>query len=255
MKVLVLGATGNIGSRLLPALQAHGHQVVALVRSESKLKDLVPSSVTSRTAVIFGNADDSNTVREALVHNRCEALVNSAGLAAVFPWEAPRMQGIIQAVATAAVEASKEMGKPIRAWFLGGMTALEYPGFGGVRLPMFAEHVQTFAFLQSKPSENLQWSMLCPATMVPANQNVEALTTPRGNPLLAAKDVPSNFRDFYISWVPFLGPLVTIMGNAPKYNTKLEDCADFIAADLKSGGETFVGHRVGIFDTGKMKQT
>ena len=134
MKVLLLGATGNVGSRLLPALQAHGHQVVALVRSETKFKELIPSSITSRATVVIGNADDSKTVREALVHNRCEALVNSAGLASVFPWQAPRMQGIIQAVATAAVEASKEMGKPIRAWFLGGMTSLDYPGFGGVRL-------------------------------------------------------------------------------------------------------------------------
>ena len=134
MKVLVLGATGNVGSRLLPALQAHGHQVVALVRSETKLKDLLPSSITSRTTIVVGNADDSKAVREALVRNRCEALVNSAGLASVFPWEAPRMQGIIQAVATAAVEASKELGKPIRAWFLGGMTCLDYPGFGGIKL-------------------------------------------------------------------------------------------------------------------------
>ena len=134
MKVLVLGATGNVGSRLLPALQAHGHQVVALARSESKLKELVPSSIVSRTTIVLGNADDSKTVREALVHNRCDALVNSAGLAAVMPWEKPRMQGIIQAIATAAVEASKEMGKPIRAWFMGGMSSLDYPGFGGIKL-------------------------------------------------------------------------------------------------------------------------
>ena len=91
--------------------------------------------------------------------------------------------------------------------------------------------------------------------MLPVSKSVEALTTPRGNPLLAAKDVPPNFQDFYISWVPFLGPLLTTMGNASKYTTKLEDCADFMAADLKNGGETFVGHRVGICDTGKMKQT
>ena len=120
---------------------------------------------------------------------------------------------------------------------------------------MFAEHGRTFAFLQTKPSENLQWSMFCPSQMVPASESIEALTTPRGNPLLAAKDVPPNLLDFYISWIPFLGPLVTTVGNAARYNTKLEDCADFMAADLKSGEKTFVGHRVGIIDTGKMKQT
>ncbi len=134
MKVLLLGATGNVGSRLLPALQAHGHEVVVFVRSESKLKQLVPSSIVSRATIATGNASDSNAVRTALVSNRSDALVNSAGLASIFPWQDPRMQGIIQAVTTAAVEASKEMGRPIRAWFLGGMTALDYPGFGGIRL-------------------------------------------------------------------------------------------------------------------------
>lgn len=134
MKVLLLGASGNVGSRLLPALQAHGHEVVVFVRSEAKLKQSVPSSVVAKATIATGNATDSNAVRTALVNNHCDALVNSAGLASIFPWQDPRMQGIIHAVTTAAVEASKEMGRPIRAWFLGGMTALDYPGFGGVRL-------------------------------------------------------------------------------------------------------------------------
>jgi len=125
MKVLLLGATGNVGSRLIPALQAHGHDVVVFVRSETKLKQLIPSSIVSKLTIATGSATDSNAVREALVSNRCDALVNSAGLASMFPWQDPRMQDIIQAVTTAAVEASKDMGRPIRAWFLGGMAALD----------------------------------------------------------------------------------------------------------------------------------
>ena len=134
MKVLLLGATGSVGSRLLPALQAHGHEVVVFVRSERKLKDLLPSATISRATVTVGNATDSNAIREALIRNRCDALVNSAGQSNIFPWQAPRMQEIEQAVITAAVHASKEMGRPLRAWFLGGMSALDYPGFGGIRL-------------------------------------------------------------------------------------------------------------------------
>lgn len=134
MKVLLLGATGNLGSRLLPALQAHGHQVAVFIRSESKLKELVPSSVFSNCTVVTGSASDANAVREALVRNRCDGLVNSAGRANIFPWQAPRMQDIIQAVVTGAVEASKELGKPVRAWFLGGMSALDYPGLGGTKI-------------------------------------------------------------------------------------------------------------------------
>jgi len=96
MKVLLLGATGNLGSRLLPALQAHGHTVVVFVRSEAKLKQLVPFSVVSKATIATGNASNSNAVREALVNNRCDALVNSAGQASIFPWQDPRMQDIIK---------------------------------------------------------------------------------------------------------------------------------------------------------------
>lgn len=91
--------------------------------------------------------------------------------------------------------------------------------------------------------------------MVPASKTIESLDSPQGNALVAAKDKPAGFRDFYISWIPFLGPLITTVGNAGRYNTTLEDCADFIAADLKSGENTYVGHRVGVYDAGKTKQT
>ncbi len=91
--------------------------------------------------------------------------------------------------------------------------------------------------------------------MLPASKTIEPLDSPQGNSLIAAKDEPAAFRSFYISWIPFLGPLITTVGNAGRYNTTLEDCADFIAADLKSGENTFVGHRVGIYDGGKRKQT
>ena len=91
--------------------------------------------------------------------------------------------------------------------------------------------------------------------MLPASKTIEPLLAPRGNPLLAANDVPAGFWDFHISWIPFIGPLLTSMGNAARYNTLLEDCADFIAADLKENNSKHVGHRVGVYDTGKPKQT
>ncbi|MCJ1281203.1 hypothetical protein MMC26_000521 [Xylographa opegraphella] len=134
MKVLVLGATGNVGSRLLPALLAYKHQVVVYVRNEQKLKELIDSSVTSQLTIVTGNATDAQAIKEALVNHRCNALINSAGLAAILPWQAPRMQGIINAVSTAAVNASKELKCPIRAWFLGGLTAMDVPGTNGNKI-------------------------------------------------------------------------------------------------------------------------
>ncbi len=120
---------------------------------------------------------------------------------------------------------------------------------------MFTEHLHTLAQLQAQSPEHLQWSLFCPSVMLPASKTIEALETPHGNPLLTAKDEPPSFQNFYISRIPFLGPLITTVGNAGRYNTTLEDCADFIAADLKSGEKSFVGHRVGVYDAGKTKKT
>lgn len=134
MPVLLLGATGNVGSRLLPALLAHKQKVVVYVRNERKLRDLIPSTILDHVTIVSGDAEDSNGIKNALVEHRCDTLVNSAGQSSVLPWSAPRMQGIIKAAATGAVEASKELNRPIRAWFLGGMGVLDYPGMEGTQI-------------------------------------------------------------------------------------------------------------------------
>ena len=128
MKVLVLGSTGNFGSRLVPTLLAHKHQVIVLVRSERKLKEIFPDSIISKLTVITGDATDSTAISDALVRNNCDAFVNTAGLAAIFPGQAPKLQGIINAVTTAGVDASRKLGRPLRCYFLGGLAALDLPG-------------------------------------------------------------------------------------------------------------------------------
>lgn len=134
MKVLLLGATGNLGSRLLPALLSHNHTVIVYVRSESKLRSLIPSSVLSSTTIVTGDATDAAALTNALVTHRCNALVNAAGLAAIFPWQAPTMQGIERAVVTAGVNGSKTLGWGIRMWVLGGVGVMDYPGGEGVKM-------------------------------------------------------------------------------------------------------------------------
>ncbi|KAI9753617.1 MAG: hypothetical protein M1835_000973 [Candelina submexicana] len=245
MKVLLISATGNVGSRALPALLAHKHTVVVFVRSESKLREVIPSSILSQVTVATGNATDSRAVRDALVNNRCDALLNCAGQGSMFPWQAPRLQGIINGVADGAVDASKELGYPIRAWFLGGATVLD--------VPVFTEHAISFDTLKAKPLENIKWSMLCPAHMVPANKEIAPLSKPSGNPLIASIDIPANFSRFFFSGIPFFGPFCTVLLNAGKYGTTLEDNADFLAADLTNPDSEYVGHRVGVYDTGKKK--
>ena len=95
--------------------------------------------------------------------------------------------------------------------------------------------------------------MFCPSYMAPQSKEVQTLSKPRGNPLVAQVDYPAQMQSFYIDWIPFLGPFTTIMGNSFRLTTTLGDCADFIAEDLAKPNEDFVGHRIGVIASGKPK--
>lgn len=63
MKILVTGATGYIGGRLLKALEAGGHQVRCLARKPEYLK----SKVAQRTEIVEGDVADKESLQKALV--------------------------------------------------------------------------------------------------------------------------------------------------------------------------------------------
>jgi nucleoside-diphosphate-sugar epimerase len=128
MRVLLLGATGNLGSRLVPALLTHNHQVVAYVRSASKLESLLPVTVYEQITVVQGDATDSQAIKKAIADNKCEAVVTAAGVAAVAPWAHGDLPVIFSAVLRAVHEIGTERGRPLRVWFLGGQSVLYYPG-------------------------------------------------------------------------------------------------------------------------------
>lgn len=128
MKVLLLGATGNLGSRLVPALLTHGHNVVAFVRSSNKLQSLLSRSVYEQLTIVEGDAMNSAAIKKAILDTRSDAVVNTAGVAALPPWGKSDLPEIFRAVLNAVREAGKERGSPLRAWFLGGAGVLNYPG-------------------------------------------------------------------------------------------------------------------------------
>lgn len=73
MKVLLLGATGHVGSHLIPALLAHKHQVVAYVRTPAKIS---PEARSKLDSVVVGEAKDSAAIKDALLSHNCDALVS-----------------------------------------------------------------------------------------------------------------------------------------------------------------------------------
>ncbi len=128
MKVLLIGASGNLGLRLVAALLTHGHGVVAYVRSSNKLESLLPTSVYRQISIVEGNATDSVSIKRAILDAKCDAVVNAAGLAALAPWGKSELPTIFRGVLDAVRAAGSDRKKPLRTWFLAGMGVLYFPG-------------------------------------------------------------------------------------------------------------------------------
>jgi nucleoside-diphosphate-sugar epimerase len=129
MIVIVVGAGGRFGSRLVVALLSYGHQVVAYVRSASKLSDTLPASVISRITVVSGDAEDISSMKEAILQYKVDIVVGCAGSA---PWQHPnRLAEITIAVAKAAQQVGELTGKPLRTWLLAGQIVMAVPGYRG----------------------------------------------------------------------------------------------------------------------------
>lgn len=128
MKVLLLGATGNLGLRVAAALLTHCHEVIAYVRSPSKLESLLPQSAYRQLSVVKGDATDSVTIKNAIIDAQCDAVVNTAGLAALAPWKKSELPTIFRAIVSAVSKASLERKMVLRVWFLAGLGVLHYPG-------------------------------------------------------------------------------------------------------------------------------
>ena len=126
MRVLLLGVTGNVGSRMLPALLAHKHQVVGFVRTPDKVSPEVKSKLDS---IVVGSATDSAAIKAAILSSHCDAVVNAAGLAALTGWTS---QGDFPAIFAAVVQAALDVGRerggaPVRCWLMSGFTILDSP--------------------------------------------------------------------------------------------------------------------------------
>ena len=77
-RVLVTGATGLVGSWLVPALLERGSDVVALVRDADPQSELIRSRTLDRIAVVNGVVEDLATVERALVHHRVDTVFHLA---------------------------------------------------------------------------------------------------------------------------------------------------------------------------------
>ena len=93
--------------------------------------------------------------------------------------------------------------------------------------------------------------MLCPSTMTPEFSDINVPTkTPHAKLIANATNLPE-WRDSWLKYTPLIGKTLVCAMNAPRYETTLEQNAEFIASDLESYESRWSGMRVGVIDGSK----
>ena len=248
MKVLLLGVTGNVGGRMLPALIKYGHTVVAYVRSTSKI---TPAMRAVLDDVVIGSATDTLALKKAILTYNCDAVFHAAGLAQMWGHsKTGEYNNIFAAVVAAIVEARQERhGTAIRAWLMSGfpmMDSVSPPHLIGDYLPLFPEHRKNLALIQTQEVADIAWSLFCAAEMASKDKDalIPAPDEYSADNVIANADSPPEWKN-NLKWVPLIGTFLNILFQAGGYATSVEDPVHFIAADFEKGLESeFVGKRV-----------
>ena len=180
MKIALIGATGNVGSRILAELVRRGHQVLALVRNPEKVP--VKSSVTAKQV----DANDLKSLPALL-----------AGVDAVISavkFKDTDTAGLIQAVRQAGVK---------RYIVVGGAGSLFIaPNLREADGPNFPPHVRPEAlkgadFLEQLRASDLDWTFLSPSRILFAGERTGAFRLGTDDLLIDAAGKSSiSFEDY-----------------------------------------------------------
>jgi putative NADH-flavin reductase len=233
MKLLILGATGNSGLRLVRMGVDAGHDVTAFVRSERKLADLLGGQVPQKLSVYVGDVTDKAALVAAMRGQG--AVVNAAG-------NATQPAGYVPMVATIIDAAEEALGVGGRFWLFGGAAALDVPGTKRmtVDLPMvpaiFKAHKANF---ERVSKSKLDWSMLCPGPMTEATD---------GKPhegLRVTADVWPVPRPAATRFLPLIATTIAFRNAMPQMTITYEDAAQVILSNLDANGP-YSRRRVGV---------
>ncbi|TRC77113.1 SDR family oxidoreductase [Mesorhizobium sp. WSM4307] len=172
MKILVLGATGATGRLIVAKAIAEGHNVVALVRSKAKAKDLTGAEL------VEGDARDTAALTRAIAG--CDAVVSSLGTAM-----SPFREVTLLSTATRALVGAMEQQNIRRLVCITGLGAGDSRGHGGfffdrLFLPLMLRKVYEDKDRQEDAirGSTLDWTIVRPMVLndKPSRGRIKALT-------------------------------------------------------------------------------
>lgn len=160
MKIIVFGATGNTGKRVLAQGITMGHEMTAFVRNFEKLYVQLGERSAQHVKVIVDDIMDPCSVSEALAHQ--DAAIIAAG-------HAGQGEEFVRIVDNIITQCELQPSFSGRVWIMGGAGLLDIPYTDhiGNNLPGFPpeykNHNRNYKRLQQT---QLDWSIMCPGTMM-----------------------------------------------------------------------------------------
>jgi putative NADH-flavin reductase len=199
MKLVVFGATGNVGQRIVREAVSRGHEVIGVVRSPETQK-----SADANATLVKGDATDAASV--AKIAKGADAIVsaisprvNSRGL------PAPLLVDAARAVIAGATKAGVK-----RVIFVGGAGSLEVapgkrlmdePGFPAPYKPEAIEGADMLDIVR-KEAGALEWSYISPAAEISAGHRTGRYRTTGDQYIPDAKGQSRiSFEDFAVAVV------------------------------------------------------
>ncbi|OXM83024.1 NAD(P)-dependent oxidoreductase [Paenibacillus rigui] len=165
MKIIVFGATGNTGKRVLLQGIKMGHEMTAFVRNSEKLFDQLGEHSARHVKMIVDNIMDPVSVGKALAHQ--DAAIIAAG-------HAGQGEEFVRIVDNIISQCEVQPSFSGRVWIMGGAGLLDIPHTDliGNNLPGFPpeyrNHNRNFERLQQT---QLDWSIMCPGTMIDSREH------------------------------------------------------------------------------------
>lgn len=164
MRIIVFGATGNTGKRVLAQGINRGYEMTAFVRNSEKLYDQLGEPSAKLVKVIEANMMDPVSVGGALAHQ--DAAILAAG-------HAGQGEEFVRIIDNLITQCEFQPSFAGRVWVMGGAGLLDIPHTAliGNHLPGFPpeyrNHNRNWERLQQT---RLDWSMMCPGTMVDSRE-------------------------------------------------------------------------------------
>ena len=193
MKVVLYGATGTIGSRILKELLSRGHKVTAVVRDPSKLK--------AQDNLTIEKGDMLNADSIAKLAWGAEVIVSSYGPPSGAQGPDPTKVNQLVDATRALIEGARRAGSP-RVVMVGGAGSLEIsPGLQIVDAPTFPDAYKPVAlahrdaFYELRKAD-INWTYFSPAMMIQPGERTgkfrlgkDALVSDaKGNSSISAED-------------------------------------------------------------------